>query len=179
MSFFDIKLSPTKKNKNVIILNFPYWFRFFLLSIALFIFIMLIITSKNNNINFFSSYNLIPLIILFLLIIFSMYNECWIFDKRKKYISQQNGLLFLYRTKRIMKNDLLEIELILLDKKSMINLSKQNNKSKYKDKIIRLGLITKDEKTIIIEYYKLYQLAKIKKISQQIALYCGIDLKIK
>ncbi len=176
MKIFDIKLTLTKKNNHIIILDFPCWYRILLLSIALFTFIMLIITRKNNNLNIFNRYNLIPLIVSFLSIIFSLYNECWIFDKRKKNINHRFGLLFFYKTKLIMMDDLLEIELSVIDKRRLINQSQKNNHKILSNKIIRLELITKDEKKFIIEYYNISKIDKIRKMSQQIASLCGVNL---
>lgn len=186
---FRLNLILKKKTNNILVLSPPVWFRIFFMIFAGIIFLGIITISKDSEHGSF----VLPVCVAIFCIFASLYKESWIFDKTKKCIISQTGLLFINKRRIIDFSDVFQISVYSFlrgreipkenMKKSENPFSKENtaevqgqNKIMHKKYHQELRINLKSGDFIVIESLDKRNTVDLKQKAQQISSFTGISI---
>lgn len=151
--------------------SIPLRFRLSFLGIAVFILFALVATSEESLLQ---SRNTVPLVIAFVSIIGSLYNERWIFDKGKNLVEHHMGLLFFYRRKKFALDTLRKVRVTTFCLGKIYDEGKEGRNFR---RMISLSLQDHNETVFKLEVVKYAYLATIRHTAERIARFCEIPLE--
>lgn len=156
------------------ILRFKYFFRFFFYGLGLFILIF-IFQEFDRNVS-----NVGPYIFIGFCALLGSYHESWIFDKTDNLIEQRQGLLFLFRKKKIPLSNVKSVSLNRFIKGSLlISAPSVENKKGYKlppKEYYKLSLVLKDDEYWVVEIVQGREIEKFNDKAKRLAQFCNCPL---
>jgi len=167
---FKLKFKLTEKSDHLIMLTLNNGFRYFFILLSLFL-VYFTFTEGNTE-----SSNLGPLIIIVISLVFSAYNEAWIFDKEAGTVMQKQGFIFISKNKSINIEDIetFQISHFMMGSRKMVT---ENKRKFFQSKYIKLSFYTLDGESHVIEILKSINKPDVEYKANKLAEFCTKPLE--
>ena len=188
---FGVILSVKVEGKDRLELSLSLRFRlilvfFFVLSF----FVLLSSLSAGGRI----TSSIVPFILVFITGLSALYQERWIFDRRRNVFENYFGLLILYRKRSIPLKELVRVELESFTKGHVGNSPGEKERPadspstalgslfralqrRHVYGILRLMVVDRQEKIYVLDSAKAYRIEGFRQTGRRIAEFCGIPFQ--
>ena len=167
MFLFGLHLILKQYSEDRLVLLIPLRFRLFMIFIVLFILFALLSFTPGGMTELFSTANTLPLLIVFISLLSSLYQESWTWEHSTGLLQYKFGLLFLYKNRTIKLSDLDRVEVLLIKRSSIPGKPRA---------VIALSLHDRKGNSHRLENSSYNRLKEITTMGERIALFCDIPL---
>jgi hypothetical protein len=164
--FLDLSLRKKQVSEEIITFAPGLTFRIVFAIIAGFVLLGMGITGV---------FSTVPFIFALVCILVTVYNEQWLFDKKRGIIEHRFGLLPLFKRKTIAFTDVASFEYVTFLRGS-ISSSTQRKQSLFQKTIFRFSVVTQSGDKVVIETGNVNRRYNLQSELQQIAEFCSVPL---
>ncbi len=160
-----LSLVVRKKTASLLIYDFSLVFRIICFFIGGFVLASIIL---------FAHFSVAAALVIIVSLVSGLYSERWIVDREKQCLEHRFGLLFFYKKTRLEFDSIKEITII----ETLVGPNEQEGKKRmFARHFLALSLIRADGTRWDIDMRKAHQRARLEKIGNLLATYCGKKLQ--
>ena len=180
MFFTGVKLTLQREGENRLVLKIPATFRISMTAIACALFFGTVFITLGGMGDVLSQRNTLPLILIFLALVFGFYKDRWVFDRSKDLLAREIGVLFLFQRKCSVLSNIQRVEVTEYARGSWpgskpLTQQAQSRKESRRRSFLTLTLADSGGKVYRLEHTSGTRYDHIVKMARQLSDFCTID----